>query len=103
MPQHELVLELMGCAPQDRQLAAELQQTTTAFCVGIPDTRRICLHLGEGCLHQRVQDNGARHNLGVMENVENDGEPAGTRTRDHRIKSAMLYQLSYRPNSLSMY
>jgi hypothetical protein len=25
------------------------------------------------------------------------GEPAGTRTRDHRIKSAMLYQLSYRP------
>jgi hypothetical protein len=24
-------------------------------------------------------------------------EPAGTRTRDHRIKSAMLYQLSYRP------
>src|SRR5947209_16445327 len=27
----------------------------------------------------------------------NYGEPAGTRTRDHRIKSAMLYQLSYRP------
>jgi hypothetical protein len=27
----------------------------------------------------------------------NDGEPGGTRTRDHRIKSAMLYQLSYRP------
>jgi hypothetical protein len=25
------------------------------------------------------------------------GEPGGTRTRDHRIKSAMLYQLSYRP------
>ena len=24
------------------------------------------------------------------------GEPAGARTRDHRIKSAMLYQLSYR-------
>ena len=23
---------------------------------------------------------------------------AGTRTRDHRIKSAMLYQLSYRPD-----
>jgi hypothetical protein len=27
-----------------------------------------------------------------------NGEPGGTRTRDHRIKSAMLYQLSYRPN-----
>jgi hypothetical protein len=26
-----------------------------------------------------------------------DGEPGGNRTRDHRIKSAMLYQLSYRP------
>ena len=26
-----------------------------------------------------------------------NGEPGGTRTRDHRIKSAMLYQLSYRP------
>ena len=25
------------------------------------------------------------------------GEPGGARTRDHRIKSAMLYQLSYRP------
>ena len=25
------------------------------------------------------------------------GEPGGDRTRDHRIKSAMLYQLSYRP------
>ena len=27
------------------------------------------------------------------------GEPGGARTRDHRIKSAMLYQLSYRPGS----
>ena len=27
-----------------------------------------------------------------------DGEPGGARTRDHRIKSAMLYQLSYRPD-----
>ena len=26
-----------------------------------------------------------------------NGEPGGIRTRDHRIKSAMLYQLSYRP------
>jgi hypothetical protein len=25
------------------------------------------------------------------------GEPGGIRTRDNRIKSAMLYQLSYRP------
>jgi hypothetical protein len=29
--------------------------------------------------------------------LKNNGEPGGTRTRDHRIKSAMLYQLSYRP------
>jgi hypothetical protein len=29
--------------------------------------------------------------------MELNGEPGGTRTRDHRIKSAMLYQLSYRP------
>src|SRR6266850_6561766 len=27
------------------------------------------------------------------------GEPGGARTRDHRIKSAMLYQLSYRPGA----
>src|SRR5262249_1852257 len=27
---------------------------------------------------------------------ERNGESAGARTRDHRIKSAMLYQLSYR-------
>jgi hypothetical protein len=27
------------------------------------------------------------------------GEPGGARTRDHRIKSAMLYHLSYRPGS----
>ncbi len=33
----------------------------------------------------------------VQEDAENNGEPGGTRTRDHRIKSAMLYQLSYRP------
>jgi hypothetical protein len=25
------------------------------------------------------------------------GEPGGTRTRDHMIKSHVLYQLSYRP------
>jgi hypothetical protein len=30
---------------------------------------------------------------------KNFGEPGGARTRDHRIKSAMLYQLSYRPGS----
>src|SRR5579863_7017104 len=28
--------------------------------------------------------------------AESNGEPGGARTRDHRIKSAMLYQLSYR-------
>jgi hypothetical protein len=31
--------------------------------------------------------------------AEKRGEPGGARTRDHRIKSAMLYQLSYRPGS----
>ena len=35
----------------------------------------------------------------VMFTVES-GEPGGARTRDHRIKSAMLYQLSYRPGML---
>jgi hypothetical protein len=30
-----------------------------------------------------------------------NGEPGGARTRDHRIKSAMLYQLSYRLDLLS--
>ncbi len=48
-------------------------------------------------LDNSVQDNGARQNLEVQEDAENNGEPGGTRTRDHRIKSAMLYQLSYRP------
>jgi hypothetical protein len=33
----------------------------------------------------------------VMQVIHKNGEPGGTRTRDHRIKSAMLYQLSYRP------
>ena len=32
--------------------------------------------------------------------TENNGEPGGIRTRDHRIKSAMLYQLSYRPGTV---
>lgn len=48
-------------------------------------------------LGSSVLDSGARQNLEVMQNVESNGEPGGTRTRDHRIKSAMLYQLSYRP------
>ena len=47
-----------------------------------------------------VLDDGARQNQEVPQDVENNGEPAGTRTRDHRIKSAMLYQLSYRPKLL---
>jgi hypothetical protein len=47
-------------------------------------------------LDSSVLDNGARQNEEVTEH-ENNGEPGGTRTRDHRIKSAMLYQLSYRP------
>jgi hypothetical protein len=50
-------------------------------------------------LDTTVLDNGARQNQEVQENVENNGEPGGARTRDHRIKSAMLYQLSYRPEA----
>ena len=56
-------------------------------------------HLAE--LDVSVLDNGARQNLEVQEDVENNGEPGGNRTRDHRIKSAMLYQLSYRPEDVS--
>ena len=41
-------------------------------------------------LESSVLDNGARQNLEVQENVENNGEPGGTRTRDHRIKSAFM-------------
>jgi hypothetical protein len=37
-----------------------------------------------------------------MTNARKSGEPGGARTRDHRIKSAMLYQLSYRPILLSL-
>ena len=37
-----------------------------------------------------------RASAGVLSLVKN-GEPAGTRTRDQRIKSPLLYQLSYRP------
>ena len=35
--------------------------------------------------------------LDDLANNKTNGEPGGARTRDHRIKSAMLYQLSYRP------
>ena len=42
------------------------------------------------------------HKLGTVKVIQirkllKTGEPGGARTRDHRIKSAMLYQLSYRP------
>ena len=57
--------------------------------------RKMEVHLST--LDTLVQDNGARQNKEVCKDVENNGEPGGTRTRDHRIKSAMLYQLSYRP------
>ena len=32
----------------------------------------------------------------LLKSYQVNGEPGGARTRDHRIKSAMLYQLSYR-------
>lgn len=38
-----------------------------------------------------VLDNRARQNLEVQQDVENNGEPGGTRTRDPVIKSHMLY------------
>ena len=40
--------------------------------------------------------NGVSHAQTKARLFENYGEPGGARTRDHRIKSAMLYQLSYR-------
>ena len=43
---------------------------------------------------QRSVDEGRKRQV-----IDGIGEPGGTRTRDHRIKSAMLYQLSYRPMS----
>ena len=61
--------------------------------------QKMAAHLST--LDNSVQDNGARQNLEVAEDVENNGEPGGNRTRDHRIKSAMLYQLSYRPEGVS--
>ena len=46
-----------------------------------------------------VVDNVLRRFLQVVTHIYclKNGEPGGARTRDHRIKSAMLYQLSYRP------
>ena len=44
-----------------------------------------------------VTDSGDRqecYNMHILLKI--NGEPGGARTRDHRIKSAMLYQLSYR-------
>jgi hypothetical protein len=39
----------------------------------------------------------ANNSIAMQPNLLNpNGEPGGARTRDHRIKSAMLYQLSYR-------
>ncbi len=52
-----------------------------------------------------MMQGGRRTYTGKIANMKNqlnhqlvDGEPGGARTRDHRIKSAMLYQLSYRPD-----
>ena len=60
-----------------------------------PDNRPSSLSTGE--------DSGGRQKIVVNHgsNISNGinnlrGEPGGGRTRDHRIKSAMLYQLSYR-------
>jgi hypothetical protein len=36
-----------------------------------------------------------------MKSFRMTGEPGGARTRDHRIKSAMLYQLSYRLSGIT--
>ena len=49
----------------------------------------------DGIPKPRCKSNWANQ-LSLLES----GEPGGTRTRDHRIKSAMLYQLSYRPGGL---
>jgi hypothetical protein len=43
-----------------------------------------------------VSVNGVSQASSSAQLLEKFGEPGGARTRDHRIKSAMLYQLSYR-------
>ena len=43
-----------------------------------------------------VSDGGVRQFTKLLYVFDFIGEPGGARTSDHRIKSAMLYQLSYR-------
>src|SRR5437899_1693110 len=48
----------------------------------------------------RAWDWEIEREIGIFHNGRDEmlnGEPGGTRTRDHCIKSAVLYQLSYRP------
>ena len=40
------------------------------------------------------------HRYGMASKFQKSGELAGTRTRDHRLKRAMLYRLSYQPTVL---
>ena len=48
--------------------------------------------------HQRPRNNKAQpFELGKV--IDAFGGSAGTRTRDQRIKSPLLYQLSYRPQA----
>jgi integrase len=55
--------------------------------------RKMETHLA--ALDTLVLDNGARQNLEVTQDVENNGAESENRTRDIRITSAVLYQLSY--------
>ena len=46
MPERELVLESLGCTPQNRRLANRLQPVAAAFLAGLPNTGRVCARLG---------------------------------------------------------
>jgi hypothetical protein len=46
MPERELVLESLGCTPQNRRMVNRLQPAATAFFAGLPNAGRVCTRLG---------------------------------------------------------
>ena len=47
-------------------------------------------------LNRKINHGASAAKTQTRQLIDFNGEPGGARTRDHRIKSAMLYQLSYR-------
>ena len=47
-------------------------------------------------LNRKINHGASTAKTQTRQLIDFNGEPGGARTRDHRIKSAMLYQLSYR-------